>query len=529
MRPPAWALLALVSALPATAAAAPPTATPIASPPSAPALFAIVIGVNRSVDVQLAPLSYADDDAFRYRDLFRSVQARTVVLTRADENTRRINADVDRVDEPVDRALSQAVSSLAAEVLAARKAGRPTTLYFVYAGHGNLGKQGAYLTLEDQRLTGADLDRRVLRAIGADESHVIVDACYSYLLVHERGPGGKAREVRGFSQLSGLLERQDVGLLLSTSSARESHEWQEFQAGVFSHEVRSGLYGAADTNADGQVSYREIAAFINWANAAIPNERFRPEVFSRPPRGRTRLLDLRAALADRVTVDLEVEAGHHLMEDQQGNRVAEFHNSRGQAVRLLRPPAAGVLFIRHVGSGREFEIPPGPGDRRLSTLAARSAPLRTRGAAHHAFARIFSLPFDDWVVEQFQPEGDSTPSLRAEVSKPNTPGKPDTFGWRKQLAIGAAGLAVLSAGATWWAVASTRSLERQARQSNQVRAAELNRTLDNRRSQAIDLAVGTGVATTGALLLWFWPTTPVQPAVAAAPGQPLVLGASGRF
>jgi hypothetical protein len=417
------------------------------------------------------------------------------------------------------------VADLAQEVVAARRAGRRTVLYFVFAGHGNLGKQGAYLTLEDQRLSGADLDQRVLRAIGADESHVIVDACYSYLLVRERGPGGRAREVHGFSQLSGLLERQDVGLLLSTSSARESHEWQEFQAGVFSHEVRSGLYGAADSNGDGQVSYREIAAFINWANAAIPNERFRPEVFSRPPRGQTRLLDLRAALGDRVTVDLEVEPGHHLMEDQQGNRVAEFHNSRGQAVRLVRPPAAGVLFVRHIGSGREYEIPPGAGERKLSTLATRAAPLRTRGAAHHAFSRIFSLPFDDWVVEQFAPEAESAPpALRVERAA-----RARSVEWRRPAAIGALGLAALSAGASLWAVSSTRSLETEAGRSSQERAAELNRTIDRRRGQAVGLAVASGVAASGGLMLWFWPSAPVQPVAATAPGQPVVLGAQGRF
>jgi hypothetical protein len=520
---PCLAALAVAAVWSGPAAAAPETPAP------GPAVFAMVIGANRSVDVQLAPLAYADDDAFRYRDLFRSVQARTVVLTRPDDNTRRINTDVDQVQAPVERALAAAVAGLAQEVAAARRAGRRTVLYFVFAGHGNLGKQGAYLTLEDQRLTGADLDQRVLRAVGADETHVIVDACYSYLLVRERGPGGRAREVHGFSRLGGLLERPDVGLLLSTSSARESHEWQEFQAGVFSHEVRSGLYGAADSNGDGQVSYREIAAFVNWANAAIPNERFRPEVFSRPPRGQTRLLDLRAAVAGRVTVDLAVEPGHHLMEDQQGNRVAEFHNSRGQTVRLVRPPGPGPLFVRHLGSGREYEVPPGTDEQKLSTVAARAAPLRTRGAAHHAFSRIFSLPFDDWVVEQFQPEGEAQSAPSTSLRARPLPAHDHPTAWRRPAAIGALGVAALTAGASAWAVSSTRSLESEAGRSNQVRAAELNRTLERRRAQAVGLAVASGVAATGGLLLWFWPSAPVQPAVGAAPGQPMVLGATGRF
>ena len=38
-----------------------------------------------------------------------------------------------------------------------------------------------------------DLDRAVLRVVGASESHLIVDACYSFYLAFERGPGGVAR------------------------------------------------------------------------------------------------------------------------------------------------------------------------------------------------------------------------------------------------------------------------------------------------------------------------------------------------
>ena len=90
-----------------------------------------------------------------------------------------------------------------------------------------------------------------------------------------------------------------------------------FQAGVFSHEVRSGLYGAADANGDGQVSYREIAAFIERANAAIPNERFRPEVYAKEPTSGRNLLDLRTGLARRLELDGS-SPGHYFIEDARG-------------------------------------------------------------------------------------------------------------------------------------------------------------------------------------------------------------------
>src|SRR5207302_8747688 len=138
--------------------------------------------------------------------------------------------------------------------------------------------------------------------IHSDQSQLIVDACYSYFLTLERGPGGSRHDIPGFAQFGGLAKRENVGLLLSTSSARESHEWSGVESGVFSHEVRSGLYGAADADGDGVVTYPEMVAFIERANAAIPGERFRPDVFARAPRLSSQLVDLRQANRRQIQI-----------------------------------------------------------------------------------------------------------------------------------------------------------------------------------------------------------------------------------
>src|SRR6202011_1444656 len=75
----------------------------------------------------------------------------------------------------------------------------------------------------------------------------------------------------------------NVGFLLSSSAGTDSHEWDEFQGGVFSHEVLSALRGAADADSDGAVSYAELGAFVLKANAAVPNARFRPRFTVHPP------------------------------------------------------------------------------------------------------------------------------------------------------------------------------------------------------------------------------------------------------
>ena len=73
-----------------------------------------------------------------------------------------------------------------------------------------------------------------MTAIAADETHLIIDACYSIFLAYSRGPGGARRPLYGFTRLKGITDNDRVGLLLSTSAARESHEWDALQAGVFS-------------------------------------------------------------------------------------------------------------------------------------------------------------------------------------------------------------------------------------------------------------------------------------------------------
>ncbi len=381
------AALLLVPAIAVAAAEAPPPTK----------TFALVVGVNRSTDPKIAPLRYADDDAVRYRDLFRAVGGRTITLASLDENTRRLHPDAASDVRPARLAqLTSAVDRLATEVAEVRRRGARVVFYFVYAGHGRVQDGSGSIALEDAELGGGDLVRRVIDEIAADETHVIVDACHSYFLVMGRGPGGKRRPMGGFVELGALATRRDVGLLLSTSSARESHEWAAYQAGVFSQEVRSGLYGAADADRDGLVSYTEIGAFVDRANTAIRNERYRPEVYARPPARGHALIDLRPALARRIEV--APGGGHQFIEDTAGIRHADFHNDA--PVRLVRP-GEGRLYLRRNADGREIVLPPEVAVLNTAELPLQEPRSRARDAAHDAFASLFAMPFSSAVVSTY--------------------------------------------------------------------------------------------------------------------------------
>jgi hypothetical protein len=333
--------------------------------------------------------------------------------------------------------------------------------------------------------------------------------------------------VRRFATGGGLARRPDVGLLLSTTSARESHEWAGFQAGIFSHEVRSGLYGAADLDGDGRISYLEIAAFVNRANAAIPNERFRPDVFAHAPVASADLaadlIDLRQATGRRLRVDADAQASHYLFEDTLGVRLADFHNARGRSLWLLLPDGDRGLFVRRTSDEQEFVIPDGPAVVDLAELTPRpSSDLTRGGSAEYAFNLLFSLPFDDDAVSTYARRAPVDLDAASDV-------EPPLPRWRRVAGYGALGVAVAS-GATAVALAiSARGLSQQARGATTgMETAALNQRLADRRMwSGISLGIAGTAAVAGGFAL-LWPQSPLQPSWSLS-GSSGTFGLAGDF
>jgi hypothetical protein len=492
----------------AAAAPAPGGPTPPAAAPPR-ALFALIIGVNASPAPDVAPLRYADDDAARYLDLFRALGARTTVLSRLDDNTRRLHPQAAAEAVLPRRAeLTQAVDALARDISQARARGVRSTLYVVYAGHGDVGSTGWYLTLEDARLTGGELVAGVVERAGADQSHVIIDACQAYLLAWPRGPGGTRRPLNGFVALEAAARAGRVGYLLSSSASGESHEWAGFEAGVFSHEVRSGLYGAADANADGRVTYAEIGAFVARANEAIVNERFRSQVIARAPGDGDLLVDLRSRASHQLRLDGRAGAAHYLLEDDRGVRLLDFHGTATTSVHLLRPPGEGPLYLRRVADGLERTVPRIDAVVKMESLPAVPTRAQTRGAAHHAFSQLFTLAFDEAVVTTWSQHAAERPAeLEAGES---ARASADTTEQRRRT-VGLAGVGVgLAAGlaATAFELSALALHSGAPPGESRAQAIARNDQIDSRNHVALGLAVGAvGAAAAGALLL-LWPSRP---------------------
>lgn len=469
-----------------------PGPSPRAEPTTPVASFALLIGVNRSVDPSEAPLRYADDDAALYFELFRGLGARTYLVTRADENTRRLHPQaVAEAVEPRRGAFDPLITQLVADMARARAESVRTRLYVIYAGHGSVREGQGAVALEDAQLTGAELAQLIERS-GADEAHVIIDACYSFFLAYPRGPGGRRRPLAGLRRLGPLADSERTGLLLSTSSAKESHEWEGLQSGVFSHEVRSGLSGAADADGDGQVTYREIAAFVERANAAIPNERFRPEVHARPPSTGGLLLDLKPGRTRRLVVP---GGAHFVLENADGVRLADLHGAPGTTTQLLRPAPASPLFLREAGSHLEFAIPSQPEVIKLAMLEPAVARTGERGAAHESFARLFALPFDEGAVAayRFRP----LPDLAAEDRAERRLGQLQRAGYGL---LGAGGAALVTGAALSLSALALREEGVAGRTNSEVGARNLE--IDRRNRGALGMyGTSAALAVGGAVLL----------------------------
>ena len=316
-------------------------------------IFALVVANNHSLDRSLPALRYADDDGARFYELMASLGSTVKLLSVLDEETQKVfPALATRSRPPTRSALRAAMGQLRGAIQQARKAGRKTALYFYFAGHGDVGQdREGYIHLGDGRFSRSDLYREVISRSPADINHIIIDACNSYFLVNQRG-GRKGRvsyqqAIQSFLAQETLDAHPNTGVVLSTASMAETHEWSRYRSGIFSHQLLSALWGGADVDGDRTVDYNELGAYVAAANLRVRDSRARLSIFARPPRS-----DLKAPVVNlkalrraqpqsrrqgRVAALLEIPKqmqGHFYLEDDRGVRHVDFNKTAEQPIKL---------------------------------------------------------------------------------------------------------------------------------------------------------------------------------------------------
>jgi hypothetical protein len=370
--------------------------------------YALVIGNNEpppGADGKgLAALRYADDDAVRYAELLGQFSEDVRLVTVLDHESRRRYPDLRPSAPPRLAAVRRQLHELVEQASVAREAGDDVTFFVVFSGHGAVRDSGeAVLALLDTSLTRTMLFDDILEPIDADTVHLVLDACHAAGVVGVRGRKSFERELDANSsevsraQANGWVERRTlarfphVGVLAATTAGEQAHEWSEIESGVFSHEVLSALWGAADVNGDQTIEYTEVQAFVAAANRTLDDPRAAPRVVARPP-----ATDPHAPLVDMSTMTSSTwisgdasRLGHFTVELADGRRHLDA-NVRVSAT-TIAIPSGTAAFVRT--RDREAALPVGAQKVALADLAFRTPTAGSRGSTAAAYKRkLFAEP-----------------------------------------------------------------------------------------------------------------------------------------
>ncbi len=481
--------------------------------------FALIIGVNKSLAEGRLPLRFADDDALLTRQLFTQLAPpeNIVLLASPDKETAPLSHGFPMA-LPTRQGVETAMAKLNEKMRRSRQSGMRPILYLFYTGHGDVKNNEGYITLNDGRFTRSDL-LALLHDSTAVRNHVVIDACKSYFMVFKRGAGGDRRPLSGRFVREDASLPQNTGFFLSTSSGADSHEWEAFQGGIFSHEMRSALRGGADVNSDKEITYEEAAAFIWRANEAIPVYRFRPEFFVRPPgdaeAASSVLADLNSAKGDWLHIGYE-RPEHQYLEDGLGRRLLDIHPAKGKTVALLIPERR-PLFIRFPNTGREISLPHGTAID-IRDQVVRPWTASPRGAEHEAFRRLFTLPYDSRTIAAYR-------RFRQSTAQVDVPRRRDRLRWaRRSIGIGAVMLGATGGAMTGLAVSNHRSVDPETTGSKRQK---VNHRIDAFNTAAVSCYGVAGAALAAYLVLRFLPQRATVIGIAPLPSSGLSI--KGRF
>ena len=365
----------------------------------------LAIGYNglpvSRIDPRLRELRYADDDAAAFARFARDLGGRVIILSNFDSDTaQRFPGLAGQARSPSRDELRRAVSELNTSFERDRRAGVEPVVLVTYSGHG-IAAEGAApaLVLADGELTQEALYAEVLRALKARFIHLIVDACHAEAVVRPRDAQAEtvlldASEVHSALTRVTLQGLPNVGALIASSASAQAHEWDTWQQGVFTHEVLSGLRGAADVNGDLRIEYSEMAAFLSAANREVRDRTARIRPVLKPPAAAPRapIVELQNIQGSAFLVGYASRVGGLWIESDDGLRIADLRSEREHFVRLL-VPSGRRLFIR--SQTAEAEVTAQPGARiPLDALTMRSRGLRQRGSLDLSLERgLFAATF----------------------------------------------------------------------------------------------------------------------------------------
>ena len=487
---------------------------------------ALIVGNNLPPPGEaLRPLRYADDDALRFTGLFESLGASVTLLTVLDAASQARYASVPaRAIPPTLAEFTKAVRAIRAAVDRDLARGNHPEVVITFSGHGGTAADGeGYLAFHDGTLSRSVWTTEVLDRFRDVPLHMIIDSCHAGSVVGLRGPFD--REVNASLERSSpppadawlgarpLSAYPLAGALVSSAPEQEAHEWSRVESGVFTHEVVSGLRGAADIDGNLEVEYSELRAFVAAANRDLPDPRARPTIVAHTPAsdGRAVLTRLRRLEGARLLRG-SGRIGHFYVERTDGQRVLEAHLSPSQTVQVVIDAGQGA-YLRTVSE--EAFIAPGTSAVDIADLTFRPKETSARGSVassleSHLFRTPYGRPYYLGFVDSYGLSGVPFDApVAATADAPRTGNA--TLAWTF---AGVAGAALVTSAITGYLALDARA---EFDRADTPRAAS-EYEADYQRYGTISLTTGVaGVASAVAAVI-LWPRAAESVTVGVHPG-----------
>jgi hypothetical protein len=317
--------------LPALAVAAPASGAASSQPVRR---FALLVGVNDGGPGR-AKLRYAVTDARAFGDVLEE-------LGGVQPQDRLMMMEGGRAE------FEAALARFKGMISAAKGGGRTEALVY-YSGHSD----EAGLLLQKDRFGYKEL-RQALETLPADVRIAILDSCASGTLARQKG---------GVRRPSFLVDASTAvrghAILTSSSEDEVSQESDRIGGSFFTHNLVSGMRGAADATGDGRVTlheayqfaFHETLARTEQTRAGAQHPAYDIELAGT---GELVMTDLRSTAS--VLVLGEMLDGRLYVRDAPGRLVVELKKFAGRATELGLQPGRYTVMRESLGQGSQAEL-----------------------------------------------------------------------------------------------------------------------------------------------------------------------------
>jgi hypothetical protein len=295
---------------------------------------AVVVGNNLGHDPGRT-LRFAEAEATRLATLLRGAGDFDSVITVRGANR---------------EAVEEALSTARGQLDRAKTEGKRTLFLFYYSGHGD---QDA-LELGSSRMPLRDLRSYLEQLSGADVRVAFVDACQSGALTGVKG----GRRAPGYEiHLADPGTVKGMAIVTSSTANELSQESDDLGGSFFTHNIMTGLRGAADSSRDGQVTLGELYQFAfrrtlastaaSFAGGQHPTYDYRMSGAGDVILARTRPNDA------RLVFPRESGATFTVMHKARGEVIAELPSTSGEEIYLALPAGDYRVVRRALASVSE--------------------------------------------------------------------------------------------------------------------------------------------------------------------------------